>query len=94
MIWWIIGASGAAALAGYIALRAFKAAAAARKQVKELSAEIDRRGHIIARMEEVNREASQRKDKMATGSAAERFDASVDIVSDIAKEHPRDSDKP
>jgi hypothetical protein len=92
VIWWALAASGAAVLASLWAAWATREARAQRERANGYAREIDRRGHIITRMEEINRETNKRKDQMASGSDAERFDASVDIVSDIAK-NPRDPDK-
>lgn len=89
MIWWALIASGAAALAGWLAVRAAGRARAQRKRADGYAREIERLTHIISRMEEVNREANERKDKMATGGTADRVDATVGVLSDIAKGHAK-----
>lgn len=85
MIWWALTASGVAVLAGLLAVRAMRNARRERKRANGYAREIDKLTHVIQRMEEVNREANARKDQMATGSVADRVDATVDVLSDIAK---------
>ncbi len=87
MIWWALGATLAALLAGALAWQATRNARRERKRANGYAKEIDRLTHVIKRIDEVNNEASERKDRMATGSDADRFSATHDILSDIAKDH-------
>ena len=53
----------------------------------ELMDTIIQRNHIIKRMEEVNLETAKKKKKIHTGSDTNKFNNSLDILS----EHPADS---
>jgi hypothetical protein len=72
------------AVAVLIAWQLGKRAQGLARQVTQLGAELGKRDHIIKAMEAANAEANARKDSMASGSDADRFAASLDVLHDIA----------
>ena len=65
-----------------------KSRRAALAKAEALGREVEARDHIIKAMEAANAQASARKDSMAAGAPAERFDASLDVLHDIAGKPP------
>ncbi len=73
-----------------------------RKKGKEISglkdenygllATIEDRNHIIHRMEEVNVETTKKKKKINTGSDSDKFNNSIDILSDTGADSPAAKD--
>ena len=51
---------------------------------KTLEFEIKKRDALLKRQGEIHAEAQQKKDTLKTGDNASRFDASLDILSDLA----------
>ena len=92
MIWYALIATGMAALAGWAAWRFRKKAAAERKRADKLAEEVNRRGHIIKEMEEIYHETAKKKKKLRTGSDVDKFDASLDIMSELASRGRADPD--
>ncbi len=92
MIWYAIIASVIAAGAIWAAWKFRKKAIAERKRADKLAKEVNRRGHIIKRMEEIWNETAKKKKKLRTGSGADRFDASLDIMSELASRGRADPD--
>ncbi len=84
MIWAILILVALLAIAVAAGVLLWKSRASALRQVKQLGAELGKRDHIIKAMEAANAEASKRKDSMASGSDADRFDASLGVLHDIA----------
>ena len=76
----------AALLVGAVAVawQLGKSRRAALAQVAQLGREVAARDHVIKAMEAANAQASARKDSMAAGAPAERFDASLDVLHDIS----------
>jgi hypothetical protein len=62
-----------------------RALTAERAKSAALSASVFQRDHVIDRMQEVYREAQDRKDAIAVGTPAARVDASISVLSDIAR---------
>lgn len=84
MIWYSIIATGIAAFAIWAAWRFRKKAAIEKGRSINFAREVTRRDHIIKRLEEVNRETAKKKKKLNTGSDSDKFDASMDILSDLS----------
>ena len=89
MVYVIAGLAGAAGLGWYVVVtqrRRIKRLREERSELKyrlqALREEIERRGHIIRRMEEVTAEASKDKRSLRRGSTRDRFDSSLDVLSD------------
>ena len=93
MIWFSLISTGLAVAAGWAAWRFRKQAIFERKRAGKLAREVDRRGHIIFRMEEVYNDAAKKKKKLRTGSDTDKFDASMDIMSELARRGREDSDR-
>lgn len=78
------------ALAGVLFLglyhKASKERQALAKVNKELTAECNRRGELIRKLQEVENEAEKLKTKINSGSDSERFNGSLDVLSELAKE--------
>ncbi len=92
MIWYAIIASVIAAGAIWAAWKFRKKAIAERKRADKLAKEVNRRGHIIKRMEEIWNETAKKKKKLRTGSDSDKFDASLDIMSELANRGRTDPD--
>ena len=84
MIWAVLILAAALAVAVLVAWQLAKSRRAALAQVAALGREVAARDHIIKAMEAANAQASARKDSMASGTPAERFDASLDVLHDIS----------
>ncbi len=84
MIWAILILAALLAIAVLVAVQLGKSRAALARQVGQLGRELGARDHIIKAMEAANAEANKRKDSMASGSDADRFDASLGVLHDIA----------
>lgn len=85
MITYSLIVSGVAALAVYAAWQFRKKAKAEKKRANKYAGEIDRLTHMIKALEEVNGATAKKKKKLRTGSDADRFDNSVDILSELAR---------
>lgn len=92
MIWYAIIATLVAVGAGLVAWYFGKKAAAEKKQIIRLAEEVNRRGHIIAQMEEIYVETAKKKKKLHTGSDVDKFDNSLDIMSELARRGRADPD--
>ncbi len=92
MILYVIISSLVAVGAAWAAWKFRKKAIAERKRADKLAKEVNRRGHIIKRMEEVYHEAAKKKKKLRTGSDADKFDASLAIMSELAGRGRADPD--
>lgn len=91
MIWYaVISTTVAAGLAGVIVALAKRGRRLKVEAVMQADA-IRRLKHVISRQEEVAREATQARKKISTGTDSERFDASLDVLSerpaDFADDH-------
>lgn len=84
MIWAILILAAALAVAVVVAMQLGKSRAALARQVGQLGRELGKRDHIIKAMEAANAKANERKDAMAAGTDAERFDASLGVLHDVA----------
>ncbi len=85
MITYLLIITGVAALAVYAAWHFRKKAKAEKKRANKYAGEIDRLTHVIKRIEEVNRETAKKKKKLRTGSDSDKFDNSLDILSELAR---------
>ena len=92
MILYVIIASLVAVGAGWAAWRFRKKAIAERKRADKLAKEVNRRGHIIKRMEEIWNETAKKKKKLRVGSDSDKFDASLAIMSELADRGRADPD--
>ncbi len=79
----VISTAAAIGLAGTIVLLIKRARRLKAENVSQANT-IDRLEHIVRRQQEVAREATEAREKITTGSDRERFDASLDILSDDA----------
>jgi predicted negative regulator of RcsB-dependent stress response len=86
MIWAILILAALLALAVVIGWQLWKSRSGLVHQVAQLGEELGKRDHIIKAMEAAYAEANKRKDSMASGTDAERFDASVGVLHDISGE--------
>jgi shikimate 5-dehydrogenase len=86
---YIIGAAGLASAISYALARRLRTVKAALKAETEragrLAEEVERLGHVIQRIEEVNREAAQRQERLSVGSDTDKFDASLDVLSNLSR---------
>ena len=92
MIWAILILAALLALAIVVAWQLGKRARTQTKMVAQLGAELAKRDHIIKQMEAVYNEANARKDSMAAGTDADRFDASLGVLHDISGKPPAAGD--
>ena len=88
MIWAILILAALLALAVYILWQVSRISRGRAKQIAQLGAELSKRDHIIKQMEAVYAEANARKDSMAAGSDADRFDASLGVLHDLSGGSP------
>ncbi|HET6499081.1 MAG TPA: hypothetical protein VFH17_08535 [Coriobacteriia bacterium] len=72
--------TGIAAVAAVVAYFALKHAAAQGRRAQIAEAAVKQREHLIHAMQEVDREAAEQSRKIHTGSADDRFDASLDVM--------------
>ena len=79
----VISTAAAIGLAGTIVLLIKRARRLKAENVSQANT-IDRLEHIVRRQQEVAREATEAREKITTGTDRERFDASLDILSDGA----------
>lgn len=70
---------------GYLYKQTRKKLKKERSLVKEYKQSIKERDHAIRAMEEVYREEGEKKKKIRTGSDSDKFDASLDILSDLSR---------
>ena len=80
--------TGIAAAAVVIAYLALKRARAQKLRADAAEATVRQREHIIRAMQEVSREAEEKKRALRTGDAGDRFDAAVDVLRDAAGDAP------
>ncbi len=92
MILYSIITTGVAGLALYAAWKFRKKAKREKARANKFAKEIDRRGHIIKRMEEIYNETAKKKKKLRSGSDADKFDASLSIMSELARRGRADPD--
>lgn len=91
MIWALVGTGGAAAVAIWICVQLGRALRTERKKaqgyqarIKALNKELREHEQIIRKIQEVNKDASDKKDSLHHGSDRERFDASLDIMRGVS----------
>ncbi len=92
MIWYAISATAIAGVAAWATIRAVRKSNAWQRKWRESEATAVRLRHIIQRQQEVRNEANRQRREIFTGTDRERFDASVDILSDGDAGGDRDRD--
>ena len=80
--------TGVAAALGAVAWLALKRARAQARRAVAAETAVREREHIIRAMQEVSREAEEKKRALRTGDAGDRFDAAVDVLRDAAGDAP------
>ncbi len=91
MIWYSFITTGIAGLALWAAWKFRKKAKKEKARADIFQKEVDRRGHVIRRMEEINAKTAKKKKKLSSGSDSDKFDASMDILQDLSR-GPNNSD--